>query len=89
MFLVFGQFWNQTRSTWDWQQIGGAAISETDAKQYAEGFAKTYGVPSKVVGKDGTTIYLPPVADEGQALEWPKIHANMVGTAVPRPPYLS
>lgn len=77
---MFGQFWNQTTLKWDWQQIGGNPQSVQDAKDYAESFASTYGVCTKLVGRYRTIMYLPPVADEGQALTWPTIDATMIQT---------
>lgn len=78
MFLVFGQFHNHTRDSWDWQQVGGVIDSEFDAKQFAEGFAITYGMTMKVISRTETTMYLPP-AELG--LKWPEIRAEMI--AVP------
>jgi hypothetical protein len=82
MFLVFGQFFNQTTSQWQWQQVGGMPYDETDADQYAYGFARDYGMVCKVVGKKGTKMYLPPVdrLDEGTPLEWPAIVPEMIQT---------
>jgi len=75
MLLIFGQFWNQTRLSWDWQLIGGTPVDRSEADQFAYGFAQSYGVPTKVVTREGTTMYLPPVADEGQAQTWPLVGA--------------
>jgi hypothetical protein len=52
MFLIFGQFWNQTTLTNDWQQIGGTATHEQDAFQFAEGFCHAYKVNVKVHGRN-------------------------------------
>lgn len=73
MFLVYGQFWNQTRLTWDWQQIGGVCLIEDDADQFAYGFAVSYRIPAKVVGRKGIRLYLPPPAAFGErrATDWP------------------
>ena len=65
MFVIYGQFWNQTRLSWDWQQIGGTPTNREDAHEFAHGFAQSYNVPTKVVTRLGTTMFLPPVADEG------------------------
>jgi hypothetical protein len=73
MFLIYGQFWNQTRLTWDWQQIGGVCLIEDDADQFAYGFAVSYGIPAKVIGRKGVRLYLPPVKEflgQGQS-DWP------------------
>lgn len=77
MFLMYGQFWNQTKQQWDWQQIGGSALSEMDANAYCEGFAIHYGMTTKVVGRYGTRMYLPPV-QPANPLVWPEIRADMV-----------
>lgn len=87
MFLIFGQFWNQTRHTWDWQQIGGNSASEDDAHQYAEGFAKTYGVCSKVLGRHQTVLYLPPFTDAVRVKELNAEMLNNPDRVVMRPPY--
>lgn len=73
MFLVYGQFWNQTRLTWDWQQIGGVCLIEDDADQYAYGFAVSYRIPCKVVGRSGVRLYLPPPGGFGDRrhIDWP------------------
>lgn len=78
MFLVFGQFFNQTNQTWQWQQIGGVCTSEHDADSYAEGFAINYGMTTKVVGRHETRMYLPPQRLGEQPLQWPEIRADMV-----------
>jgi hypothetical protein len=64
MFLVFGQFYNQTTATWQWQQVGGSAITSEEAEQFAHGFARNYGFAAKIVTRNGTRLYLPPVLDE-------------------------
>lgn len=64
MFLVFGQFYNQTSQTWQWQQVGGMPTSQEDAEQYAYGFSRNYGFACKIVIRNGVKIYLPPVMDE-------------------------
>jgi hypothetical protein len=76
MLLIFGQFWNQTRLSWDWQRIGGTPTSDSDAHQFAYGFALSYGVACKVIERERTTMYLPEVADEGQANTWPALPAG-------------
>lgn len=79
MFLVFGQFLNQTTQAWQWQQIGGTPTNEDDANQYAYGFARNYGMVCKVVSRDGVKMYLPPIVDES-ALVFPDIHPEMIQT---------
>lgn len=64
MFLVFGQFYNQTTQTWQWQQVGGMPESLEEAEQYAYGFAQNYGFACKVITREGIKMYLPPVMDE-------------------------
>lgn len=64
MYLIYGQFWNQTALAWQWQQVGGTATSQTDAEQFAAGFARDYGFAAKIVTRDGVKLYLPPVLDE-------------------------
>lgn len=78
MYLVFGQFWNQTNQSWQWQQIGGTPTNREDANSFAYGFACNYNVVTKVVSREGTSMYLPPVVDEGQHLTWPEIHPEMM-----------
>lgn len=74
MFLIYGQFYNQTKDQWDWQQIGGNAITLEDAKQYAHGFAQTYNTTTKVITRKETFMYLPPVPE----LDWPEIVPGML-----------
>jgi len=83
MLLIFGQFWNQTSLTWDWQRIGGICENQKDAHDYAYGFAQSYGVACKVIERERTTMYLPPVADEGQALTWPHLPADQMILTTP------
>lgn len=64
MFLVFGQFFNQTSQTWQWQQVGGMPTSQEDAEQFAYGFARDYGFACKIVAREWVKMYLPPVMDE-------------------------
>lgn len=64
MFIIFGQFWNQTSLKWDWQQVGGQATSAEDAEQFAAGFAREYGLAAKIITRHGVKLYLPPVLDE-------------------------
>ena len=84
MFLIYGQFYNQTRLSWDWQQIGGTATYEEDAHAFAYRFAVNYRIPCKLVGRKGVTIYLPPVAEFGNRHDdsWPQQpeHAQVIVT---------
>lgn len=79
MFLVFGQFYNATADSWQWQQVGGTPWDEQEADQYAYGFARDYGIICKVVGRHGTKMYLPPETPE-ERLIWPDIHPEMIQT---------
>lgn len=83
MFVIFGQFYNQTTHKWDWQQVGGSATSAEDAKAFAEGFTSTYGVATKLIGRYGTILYLPPITDESQFQTWPKGDVTRIQTTGP------
>ena len=77
MFLVFGQFWNQTTGAHNWQQIGGVCTSEQDAEQFAYGFAINYGMTTKTVGRKGVKMYLPP-EKKADALQWPVLTPDVL-----------
>lgn len=79
MFLIFGQFHNQTKDSWDWQQIGGFCTNELDAVQFAEGFAINYRMTVKVTGRHETLMFLPPIDNE-MGLNWPDIRADRIAT---------
>jgi hypothetical protein len=81
MYLVFGQFWNQTVGSWQWQQIGGVPTNQSDASGFAYGFARNYGVCVKVVSRIGVEMYLPPIVDESQAQTWPMLEQEMIHQA--------
>ena len=77
MSLIFGQFFNQTLGVWQWQQIGGTPTSSIDAEQFAYGFARDYGIMTKVITRGAVKMFLPPARDN-QQLEWPEIQASMI-----------
>lgn len=77
MSLIFGQFFNQTTGTWQWQQIGGTPTSTEDADQFAYGFARDYGIVVKVITRGAIKMFLPPLKD-GEQLVWPEIQAEML-----------
>jgi hypothetical protein len=76
MSLIFGQFFNQTLGVWQWQQIGGTATSAQDAEGFAYGFARDYGIMTKVITRGEVKIYLPPKNDD--QLVWPEIQASLI-----------
>lgn len=74
MYLIYGQFFNQSTKREDWQQIGGTATNKEDAEQFAEGFTKHYQVTTKVVGRSTQAMFL----SRKDILVWPMIVADMI-----------